>query len=124
MKPETVSNTEHLRLHSKAQAMLERARCSPLFSATSYLHSAKGVTLSISLVKKQDYVAVLIVGAHIAGSDSKGKVPHKLPLLEGAAQLAEQVKAERVWASKQFPQASTSKVHKPLPWLVSSASCN
>ena len=113
MKPETVSNymsqsssrsvsnTEHNRLHSKAQAMLERARCSPLFSVTSYLHEAKGVSLSISLIKKQDYVAVLIVGAHIAGLDSKGKIPHTKPLLEGAQLVAEQVKAERVWASKQ-----------------------
>ena len=106
MKRATVSNNEHNRLHSRAQAMLERARCSPLFSTTSYIHEAKGISLSISLIKKQDYVAVLILGAHIAGLDSKGKIPHTKPLLEGAVQLAEQVKAERIWASKQGrPQA-------------------
>jgi hypothetical protein len=107
MRTETASNTtkvsssEHNRIYSRALAMLERARLCPLYGEVSYLHSAKGVTLSISLIKKQDYVAVIILCDYLQTLFSKSKILNTIPLLEGAMQLAEQVRHDRILASRQ-----------------------
>lgn len=105
MNTKKVSSSEHNRLYSVALARLERARVSPLFSETKYVHIAKGVKLSISLIKKQDYVAVVILGDHVPGLFSKGKVLNNVPLIEGAEQLANQVRYERIFASRQLAPA-------------------
>jgi hypothetical protein len=107
-----VSSSEHNRLYSVALSRLERIRVSPLFSEIKYVHIAKGITLSISLIKKQDYVAVIIIGDHVPSLFSKGKVLNNVPLIEGAEQLAEQVRYERLFASKQLPRVlpKTDKV--------------
>jgi hypothetical protein len=71
------------------------------------LHSAKGVTLSITLLKTQDYVSVTIEGATTPGLFSKGKVLNNVPLIEAAEQLADQVRYERIFASRQLEPART-----------------
>jgi hypothetical protein len=100
-----VSSSEHNRLYSRALAMLERIRVSPLFSTLSYLHSAKGVTLGITLLKKQDYVSVTIEGGNIPDLFRADKVLNNVPLIEGAEQLANHVRYARLFASKQLAPA-------------------
>lgn len=102
MKPETVINPEHLRLRSKAQAMLERARCSPMLTATSYTQYAKGVTVSITLIKRQNCVSVHIIGDYVLAPSSKCKISNKVHLFEGTKLLADTIRKELRYASSLY----------------------